>query len=166
MILRRARAADAAAICAIANALARDTLITFSTVQKTVDEVKAGISELGAAFQVVEHGGKIAGYASYKAFRPGPGYAFSKEHTIALDPSMRGRGLGRALMARLMAEARADDVHVLIGAISAANPAGLAFHASIGFAEVGRLPQAGFKAGKWLDLVLMQKILRRPPEMH
>jgi phosphinothricin acetyltransferase len=55
--------------------------------------------------------------------------------------------------------------HALIGCISSANPGAVAFHAAQGFAEVGRLPQVGCKWDQWLDLIVMQKILRRPPDM-
>ncbi len=81
------------------------------------------------------------------------------EHTVILTDAARGRGLGRALMAGIEAHAQAAGAHLMIGAISGANPAGLGFHARLGYREVGRLPEAGLKFGQWLDLVLMQKTL-------
>lgn len=161
MILRQARAGDAPAICAIANPIIRDTLITFTTCERVPADVVADIAARGAAFQLAELDGTVAGFASYVPFRRGPGYAFTREHSIQLAPWARRRGVGRALMERLEAVAAARQVHALVAAISAANPAGIAFHARLGFAETGRLPEVGFKAGRWLDLVMMQKIL--PP---
>ncbi|MCB1312051.1 MAG: N-acetyltransferase [Sedimentitalea sp.] len=159
MILRAARPEDAAAVCAIANPIIRDTLITFTTRERMAQDVARQIAERGAAFLVAERGGAVAGFATYGPFRSGPGYAASREHTVQLVPEARGRGLGRALMARLEAVASGEGIHVLIAGISAANPAAIAFHAALGYAEVGRMPEVGRKQGRWLDLVLMQKIL-------
>ena len=166
MRLRRAQAADAAAICAIANPIIRDTLITFTTEQKTPEGVAAEIAARGPAYLVGEVDGRVLGFASYGQFRGGPGYAHSAEHSIQLALQARGRGMGRALMARLEGIATEQGVHVLVAGISGANPGGIGFHAALGFSEVGRLPEVGFKAGRWLDLVLMQKILQTPGLGH
>lgn len=160
MTIRQATSADVAAIVAIANHYVRETLVTFTTDPRTPDGVAADIVGRAPAYLVAEVQGKVAGFATYGVFRAGPGYACTREHTILLDPAARGRGLGRALMARLEQVARDAGVHVLVGGVSGANPEGLAFHAAIGFVETGRMPQVGYKAGQWLDLVLMQKILR------
>lgn len=159
MIIRSARAADAAAICGIWNRIIRDSLVTFTTDEKSEASVAADLSEGGDAFLVAETAGEVAGFATFGAFRSGPGYAFTAEHSIQLAPGARGRGIGRALMARLEEVASAAGVHSLIAGVSGANPGGIAFHAAIGFAEVARLPEVGFKNGRWLDLVLMQKFL-------
>jgi phosphinothricin acetyltransferase len=81
------------------------------------------------------------------------------EHTVMLAPSARGRGIGRALMAALEDHARAGGAKSMFAGVSAANPEGRAFHARLGYGEVAVLPAVGFKAGHWLDLVLMQKFL-------
>jgi phosphinothricin acetyltransferase len=81
------------------------------------------------------------------------------EHSVVLAPEARGAGLGRALMHALEEHARAAGVHCLIAGVSAENPSGLRFHGAIGFEEVARLPEVGFKNGRFLDLVLMQKML-------
>jgi L-amino acid N-acyltransferase YncA len=161
VILRPATALDASAICAITNAVVRDTLITFTTDQKTEPAVAADIATRGPGFIVAELAGEVAGFATYAPFRAGPGYARTQEHTIHLTPAAQGRGLGRALMARLEQVAAANGLHVLVAGISSANPGAVAFHRALGFVQVGRMPQVGHKGGQWLDLVLMQKIL--PP---
>lgn len=161
MILRPAGAGDAAAIRAIANAVIRDTLVTFTTAERTEAGIAGEIAARAPAYLVAELDRQVVGFATYGAFRSGPGYAFTREHTIQLAPAARGRGIGRALMARLEAVAAEAGVHVLVAGVSAANPGGIAFHAAIGYSEVGRMPQVGYKAGRWLDLVLMQKII--PP---
>jgi phosphinothricin acetyltransferase len=81
------------------------------------------------------------------------------EHSIHLTTVTQGRGLGRALMQTLEDHARAQGVHVMVAGVSSDNPAGQAFHARLGYAECGRVMQAGYKWGRYFDLVLMQKIL-------
>lgn len=159
MMLRPATTSDIPAILAIWNPLIRDTTVTFTTIEKTPDTLSADIAARGPAFVVAETGGGLAGFASYGTFRGGPGYAHTAEHTVILGPGARGRGIGRALMARLEEIARAQGIHVLIGGVSGANPGAIAFHEAIGFDRVGHLPQVGRKFGKWLDLVLLQKTL-------
>lgn len=159
MIVRPARPEDAAPICAIWNPVIRDTLVTFTTQEKTEAGIAADIAARGPSFVVAEAEGQVQGFATSFPFRSGPGYAFTREHSIILRSAAHGRGVGRALMSALEEAARADGVHSLFAGVSGANPEGLAFHARLGFAEVARLPEVGFKAGRWLDLVLMQKFL-------
>lgn len=159
MIVRAARAGDGAAICAITNPIIRETLITFTTCERSAGDVETDIARRGDRFLVAETEGVVLGFATYGAFRAGPGYAHTAEHSIQLAPAVRGRGVGRALMRRLIEVARADDIRTLVAGISAANTAGIAFHTAIGFREVGRMAEVGFKSGQWLDLVLMQKNL-------
>lgn len=161
-MIRPARPGDAAALAALWNPLIRDTLVTFNPVEKTVEDLAAMIAERQAAgygFFVAELAGAVAGFASYAQFRGGAGYAHSMEHTIILGEAARGKGIGRGLMTALEDHARAQGAHCLIAGVSAENPEGRAFHAAMGFAEVARVPQVGRKFGRWVDLLLMQKIL-------
>jgi len=159
MILRAARPGDADALCAIANPLIQETLVTFTTDLRTPEQVKMEIAARGTAFQVAETEGGVVGFATFGPFRKGPGYAATAEHTILLAPSARGAGIGRALMTRLEQVARGRGIHVLVGGISGANTAGALFHKRMGFVQTGLMPEVGRKNGQWLDLVLMQKIL-------
>ena len=159
MTIRAARDADAGAIRAITNDLIRNTAITFTTQECSEAGIKARIAAADGAFLVAERAGAVVGFARLGAFRSGPGYAHTAEHSVQLAPGARGAGLGRALMTRLAELARARGVHVLVAAVSGANPGGIAFHAALGFTRVGVMPQVGCKGGQWLDLVLMQKIL-------
>ena len=162
MTIRPATQADCAAVAAIWNPIIRDTLVTFTTALKTPEGLTATLGEkaaAGHAFLVVEEGGAVLGFATYGQFRSGPGYARTMEHTIILGAPARGRGVGRALMTAIEDHARAGGAHALFGGVSAANPAGRAFHAALGYREAAVLREVGFKAGQWLDLVLMQKML-------
>ena len=81
------------------------------------------------------------------------------EHSIYVDPAFQRRGIATALMLRLIDAAGRLGKHVMVGAITADNQASIALHARHGFRETGRLPEIGFKFGRMLDLVLMQRQL-------
>ncbi len=162
MILRPAAAADAGPIAALWNPVIRETAATFTTLEKTPEGLAAEIAARladGKAFLLAEAQGTLLGFATYFQFRAGPGYAHTMEHTIILAPAARGRGVGRALMSGLEDHAQRAGVHALWAGVSAENPAGIAFHSAIGFTTIARLPEVGYKFGRWMDLVLMQKIL-------
>lgn len=161
-LIRPATAADVPAILAFWNPVIRDTTVTFSPTEHSAEglaELIASRQAAGRAFLVAEADGVVLGFASYDQFRKGPGYAHAMEHTIILAPAARGRGAGRALMTALEDHARAGGAHVMVAGVSGENGPGQAFHAAIGYAEVGRVPEVGYKFGRWLDLVLMQKRL-------
>jgi L-amino acid N-acyltransferase YncA len=113
---------------------------------------------------------RVAGWASYGDFRDSvrwPGYRFTVEHTIHVDESAWGSGVGRALMTALVDHARAAGMHTMIAGIDGANDASIRFHERLGFVTVARVPEVGAKLGRWLDLVLMALPLddrATPPE--
>jgi phosphinothricin acetyltransferase len=161
-MIRPALPTDCGQIAAIWNPVIRDSFVTFNAVEKTGEELRATLEDKARAdfpFLVAEAEGRVLGFATYGQFRGGVGYARTMEHTIILAPEARGRGLGRTLMAAIEDHARARGAHSMIAGVSGANPPGIAFHAALGYAEVAVLPEVGFKAGRWLDLVLMQKLL-------
>ena len=156
MTVRKARPEDAPRIAAIWNHAIRETTITFNPVEKTADEVAALTAE---KTHVWEDAGEVLGFARYFQFRGGEGYRFTVEHTIMLHPDGHGKGGGRALMEALFADARTAGMHSMFAGCSAENAGAVRFHAKLGFAEVATLPEVGFKFGRWIDLVLMQKTL-------
>lgn len=161
MLIRRATGADAKTIAALWNPYIRDTAVTFTPSEKTASDVAQMIDDhdrRGHATFVAVDGG-LLGFATYAQFRAGAGYATCMEHSIMLAPPARGRGVGRGLMTALCDHATAAGAHQMIAGISAENPDGQAFHARMGFATLARVPQAGFKFGRFIDLVLMQKFL-------
>ncbi len=113
---------------------------------------------------LVADDGQVVGFASYAGFRDSlkwPGYALTVEHTIHVREDRWGSGVGHALMEELLARARAAGKHVVVGALDGANDASLRFHERLGFVEVARMPEVGRKFERWLDLVLVQRILDR-----
>jgi len=160
--IRPALEHDAQAVASLWNPIIRDTVITFNPLEKTAAEVAAILSARAAEghpFLVAEEAGQILGFASYFQFRAGKGYARTMEHSINLAEKARGKGLGRALMAALEVHARSRGMRSLVGAITASNRGSIRFHESLGFVEVGRMTDAGWKFGRYHDLVFMQKLL-------
>lgn len=107
---------------------------------------------------VAEHEGQVAGYAAYGIFKPKTGYRFTVEHSVYVSENYHGKGIGKLLMAELIAIAKQSGIHSMIGVIDADNKASIAFHKQFGFAETGFLKEAGFKFGRWLDVTFMQHI--------
>ncbi len=157
-MIRPAAAPDAPALWRIWTPVIRDTTAIFHTAERSEEEI-AALTGAGDPFLVWEEAGEVLGFARCFPFRAGNGYAHTVEHTILLAPAARGRGGGRALMEALLQEAGARGKHTMWGAVSAENAEGIAFHRACGFAEHGRLPQVGRKFGRWLDLVLMGRVL-------
>jgi phosphinothricin acetyltransferase len=161
-IIRDAGEADLPRILAITNAaIATTTSVwswtpaTLATRQTWMDERRAR----GFPVLVAEVEGVVQGFASFGAFRAWEGYLHTVEHSLYVDPVAQGRGLGKALLVALEAQARALGMHVMIGGIEGGNIASLALHAGAGFKETGRLKEVGRKFDRWLDLVFMQKVL-------
>lgn len=162
-MIRAAIAEDAQQICDLWNWMIRDTLATFTSQEKSIEGILEMIERRQWAFFVACDGDDLAGFMTFGAFRAGPGYAASAEHSLIVDPASQRQGTGRALMAAGEEAARGLGIHVMVAGISSANPAAIRFHAALGFERVGYLPEVGRKAGRWLDLVLMQKILQARP---
>lgn len=162
MIIRPAIDADIPAILALWNPQIRDTTITLSSDERTAADVAQMMAVRRAAGQelfVADEHGALLGLVTYRQFRPGNGYAHSMEHTIVIGPDAWGRGVGRALMVALEDHARLGGCHTMVAAVTAENERALAFHRALGYVDVGLLPEQGRKFDRWLDLVLLQKIL-------
>ena len=106
--------------------------------------------------------GVLLAFGSYGTFRGWPAYKYTVEHSVYVHKDHRGRGLGRTVMQALIAAARENDLHAMVGGIDAANDGSIALHERLGFKHVGTLPQVGFKFGRWLDLAFYQLLLDTP----
>lgn len=101
----------------------------------------------------------LLGYAYASAFRTRPAYAWLVENSVYLAPEARGKGIGKALLNELVSQCEQGGFRQMVAVIGGASPASVALHTSCGFSEAGRLRGTGFKNGRWLDTVLMQKQL-------
>lgn len=110
----------------------------------------------------VDDGNRLLGFVSYGPFRAWPAYKYTVEHSVYVEKDCRGRGVGTLLLAAIIERARQQDYHTLIGGIDADNAVSIALHKRFGFEFCGRVRQAGFKFGRWLDLDFYQLILETP----
>src|SRR5579863_3129731 len=109
---------------------------------------------------VVEHTGAVAGYSYASRYHVRPAYHWTLENSIYVAPQFQRLGLGRLLMRRLLAEAETRGYRQMLAIIGdQTNVASIALHASFGFRRIGTLQSIGFKHGRWLDVVLMQRPL-------
>ncbi|HUP86605.1 MAG TPA: GNAT family N-acetyltransferase [Acidimicrobiales bacterium] len=165
-VIRDAVADDLPAISGLYNALIPSTTVAWTEWAETIQDRRAWFAARtgsGDATLVAEAGeGGVIGYAAYGPFRDNvkwPGYRWTVEHTIHVDGDWHGKGVGRALLEALVDRARAQGMHVMIGALDGANEASIRFHVRLGFEVVARLPEVGRKFDRWLDLVLVERKL-------
>jgi phosphinothricin acetyltransferase len=104
----------------------------------------------------------LLGFASYGSFRAWPAYKYTVEHSVYVHRDHRGKGIGIALMRKLLDAAREQDYHVMVGGIDATNAASVRLHEKLGFVHAGTIRHAGFKFGRWLDLAFYQLLLETP----
>lgn len=121
---------------------------------------RADVLSKGLPYLVAEVDGAVLGFAYCNWFRPRPAYRYSAEDSIYLAPHAGGQGLGRALLAELARRAEMAGVRKLIALIGdSGNTGSIGVHRSVGFEHAGVLASAGWKFGRWLDVVLMERAL-------
>jgi phosphinothricin acetyltransferase len=164
--VRDATERDLGAITAIYNELIPSRTVTWTERLDTVEERSVWFGHQQACGHPVivaeDVDGEVVGFSTYGEFRDNakwPGYRYTVELSIHVRDNRWGRGIGRALMAELVARAQQNGMHVIIAAVDGDNPESIAFHERMGFDVVGRLEQTGYKFDRWLDLVFMQRVL-------
>jgi len=110
----------------------------------------------------IDAAGTLLGFSTYGVFRARPAYKYTVEHSVYIHKDHRGKGVGRALLQRIIDAARAQEYHIMVGAIDAENTASIELHKRFGFVHAGTITQAGFKFGRWLDLAFYQLTLSTP----
>ncbi len=163
--LRDAEPSDIPDMREIYNHYVANTTVTFDEDALTLAEMRAKykiVADLGYPWLVaVSPRGVVLGYAFVTPYRAKAAYRFTVENTIYLGPASTGRGLGAALMEELLARARSAGVKEVVAVIADRGAdASIALHTRFGFTEIGRMGRVGFKFGRWLGTVLMQKSLK------
>jgi L-amino acid N-acyltransferase YncA len=161
--IRAAAAADLPAITGIYDQAVRFGTATFELIPPDLAEMTRRFSVLiegGFPYLVAALNGRVVGYAYAGAYRPRPAYRFTVENSVYLDPAIHRRGIGLQLMERLIAESVARGYRQMIAVIGDSGNAGsIGVHAKCGFQMIGTHPNVGFKFGRWLDTVMMQRAL-------
>ena len=166
MRIRPATTSDLPAVRELFNALIPTTTIAWRDDPATASEMAEWFAEQVDADHpvlVAEADDEVVGYTSWSTFRGGwrfPGYQLTVEDTIHVDGRHHRQGIGRALLVALIDEARRRGVHVVVAGLDSDNHDSIALHRAVGFVEVARMPEVGRKFERWLDLVLMQHIVR------
>ena len=163
MILRPSTDADLPAITAIYAHAVQHGTGTFELEAPDAAEMarrRADVLDKGLPWLVAEEAGRVLGYAYANHFRPRRAYRFCLEDSIYLADDARGRGVGRLLLAELMARCEAAGARQMLAVIGdSANGGSIGVHRALGFEHTGVLKASGWKFGRWLDVVLMQRAL-------
>jgi L-amino acid N-acyltransferase YncA len=131
---------------------------------------RADVLSKGLPYLVVDHDGKIGGFAYGNWFKPRPAYRYSVEDSIYMAPDLQRRGLGRALLAELMTQFEAVGIRKVMAIVGdSANTGSVCIHRAFGFTQVGIVDSCGWKFGAWRDIVIMQKTIglgdTQPPQV-
>lgn len=163
MIIRPAEPRDAEALSAIYGHHVLHGFGTFEIVPPDAAWMEAKRRDLegyGLPFLVAELDGRVAGYAYAGPFRPRPGYRFTVEDSVYVAPDMQGRGVGRAVLSAVLERCEALGLRQVIAVIGDSENAGsIGLHRALGFQDAGVGRALGFKHGRWVDVVWMQKAL-------
>jgi L-amino acid N-acyltransferase YncA len=159
--IRLATIADAEAIRSIYNLEVLETTHTFDLVPRTLEEQEQWlISRLGAlAVLVAEDAGEVVGFSSLSSYRDRPAYRTTVEDSVYVARSHQGRGVGRLLLSEILETARQRGFHTVMARVVGGHQASINLHTSLGFGVVGIEREVGRKFHRWLDVVLMQRML-------
>jgi L-amino acid N-acyltransferase YncA len=167
-IIRPAQPSDIPAITRIYGHAVEHGTATFELAAPDEAEMARRMNDLvanGFPYLVAEFDGAFAGYAYAALYRTRPAYRSTVEDSVYVAANMQGCGIGRALLAALIDAAAARGFRQMIAVIGdSEQTASIALHAALGFSYIGTLPNVGFKFGRWLDTVLMQRALGRGAE--
>lgn len=162
-MIRPSRDSDLAAITAIYTHHVLHGTGTFETEPPNEQDMaarRADVLSKGLPYLVLETEEGVLGFAYCNWFKPRPAYRFSAEDSIYLAPTAAGKGLGRLLLEELMAQAERAGVRKLIAVIGdSANKGSVGVHTAVGFSHVGVLAHCGWKFDRWLDVVLMDRVI-------
>jgi phosphinothricin acetyltransferase len=163
IVVRDANETDMSAVAGIYAKHVLHGLASFEEVPPSLDEMKSrrrGVLELGLPYLVAELDGRIVGYSYATFYRTRPAYRYTVEDSVYVDEGLQGRGIGTALLAELIARCERGPWRQMLAVIGdSGNTGSIALHRRLGFRPCGTLAAVGFKFGRWVDSVFMQRAL-------
>ena len=161
MEVRLARLPDAEAIRSIYNLEVTTSTVTFDLVPRTLEAQRAWLTARSGAHAVVvaHEDGALLGFASLSPYRDRPAYSTTVEDSVYVHREAQRRGVGNALLGELVALAATHGFHAVMARVVGGHDASIELHRRHGFAVVGVEREVGRKFGRWLDVVLMQRLL-------
>ena len=161
--LRLATLNDIAAITTLYGYQVKTGTASWELMPPNIDEMRTRMStvlDAGYPYIVAEVNGVVLGYSYASSYRPRPGYRFTCENSVYVDPSQQRKGIAKLLLNELIAHCAAQGLRQMIAVIGdSENAASIRLHESVGFVRVGLLPNIGFKFNRWLNRVMMQRAL-------
>jgi L-amino acid N-acyltransferase YncA len=161
--IRPATEADLAAVTEVYDHAVSYGTATFELIPPDLAEMTRRFKSLmdgGFPYLVAALDGRVIGYAYAGPYRPRPAYRFTVENSVYLAPAIHRRGIGTQLLRRLIVDCEARGCRQMIAVVGdSANAGSLGVHSRAGFAMIGTHPNVGFKFGRWLDIVMMQRAL-------
>jgi len=162
--VRPATTADLPGILEIYNDAVLNTTASYDYEPRTLDHRTQWFEERQRdnypILVAVDAAGRVEGWSALNPFHARIGYRFTSENSVYVAADRRGKGIGRALMGPLLEAGRARGLHAILAVIDAENEPSIRLHAAFGFEKVGHFKQTGFKFGRWLDVVYMEKLLQ------
>lgn len=159
--IRPATPEDAAAICTIYNQGIEDRIATLETQLRTPEERRQWMAARGPRHPVVvaETGGLVVGWGSLNSFNPRPAYDHVVDLSVYVERGWRGRGVGRAVLQHLLLLAARIGYHKMVLATFPHNEAGVTLYRKMGFSPVGVYHEQGMLDGRWVDVLIMERLL-------
>ncbi|HZF06654.1 MAG TPA: arsinothricin resistance N-acetyltransferase ArsN1 family A [Patescibacteria group bacterium] len=159
--VRPATAADAASICEIYNQGIEDRLATLEAELRTPPERREWLQARGPRHPVVvaEQDGRVVAWGSLNAFNPRDAYRHVADFSIYIERGYRGKGVGTVVLTRLVELARELGYHKMVLSAFPFNAAGMALYERLGFRTVGIYKEQGLLDGRWVDTIVMEKLL-------
>ena len=163
ILVRDATVADMSAVTTIYAMHVLNGLASFEEVPPSLDEMKsrrASVLQLGLPYLVAELDGRVVGYSYATSYRTRPAYRYTVEDSVYVEDGFNGRGIGTALLAELIARCARGPWRQMLAVIGDSDNAGsIALHRRMGFVPAGNLISVGFKFGRWVNSVFMQRAL-------
>jgi L-amino acid N-acyltransferase len=162
IIIREYQKSDAAAILDIINYNILNATALYDYTIRSLEQQESILeSKIQSGFPVIiaENNGEVVGFGMYSEFRFREAYKFTVEHSVYVNQTNQGLGIGKLLLTELIQLAKKQGLHTMIGVIDAENQNSIDFHHQFGFKTVGIIKESGFKFGRWLDSVFVQLIL-------